>query len=914
MGFWITLILWAVSFALSELLRPDPDIENARPGSLDDFNFPTATEGRVIPLHWGTDRFAGPNVIWYGDLRAKPVTEKVKISFFKEEEVTVGHEYRIGFQMALCHGPAIIKTAYVGEEELTPYYTDPGGSYLHFREKALKGTLLIHTGSKTQAKDSYLDDHQNPCPAYRGLCYATWAGGYVGDSTTIKPWSFEVERIPTGLGGGDHRVNSKDANPLHVAYEIFTDTGWGYGFPSSDIDVADFQAAAATVKAEGNGMSLTLTNQKDAKQIIKEIEKQIDGYFRIDPATGKWKCVLVRDGYSLVGLKTADPTNVKEMIEYSRGGWEGTTNVVRIAYKRRANMYTDGYAQAQDAANMKIQGRKMPVVFSYPGVRDDALANKIAWREIRTSSYPLAKLRMEVNRDFWDSFIGEVFLLTWDFQDFSVADLPFRITRVDGGSTEEPRILIDAVQDIFSWRAASFADQDPSQWVTPDRELIPFPTLEQIAFESPYAFDTREETLAEGRVWVGGESQGRKESGYEILQRNGSGTPTGDFYTAGTITGFVESGTLDGAIDNDDTTIDVLTDLPVGEIVVATNTDTGEYLYNLFLIGDEFIACTGATEITGGLQLTGCLRGFLDTAQANHADTDKVWLIHTGGGLTLPAFDPSYNVDLKLLPYDQVGNKVSDVDVGVTTIQLDLDYRERRPYPPTFIKWNTSTYPATVDIVSDVAVTFNRRDYRIFNEYSQLYVDASTINGDFPANNDTKYQLWLYDGAAVVYTGDWNAGAALLDMTLAKIVRYLDGLPSTLKMAVNTKHTYSSVDYEALQVVLWEASVQSGIYDDDFYLGVLSPSTASNIWTAPQTGTYAFTVSANLLGDVEARINGGSWVQVIAAGNPTGNLVGVTASDTIETQHLDSSSSDEVLLTIAAPSGTEDAFGVVIFA
>lgn len=912
--FGLTLILWLVAFALSQVLMPKPEIEDARPANLNDFNFPTATEGRIIPLHWGTDLVKGPNVIWYGDLRTFPIVERVQTSMFNTKRVTVGHRYNVGFQMGICHGTATLKAIYIGDEPVWTGTQSTDGP-ITLDHKFAKGTFSFFTGSKTQARSTYLQQHQSPCPAYRGLCYGVWEGGFVGESTSIKPWSFEIERIPTGLGGGDGVVNGADANPMHVAYEIFRDESWGYGYPASDFDTADFQDQAATLKSEGNGMSLILSAQRNATDIIKEIERQIDGHFRIDSATGQWKCVLVRDGYSLVGLKTADISNITEIIDYSRASWEGTINIVRLKYKRRANNYADGYAQAHDSANMQVQGRRVPVIRSYVAVRDDTLANKLAWRELRSSSYPFAKLRMKVNREFWDAYVGEVILFTYVFEDFSVSEIPFRITRIDAGNHEEPQITIDAVQDVFSWRAASFADQDATAWVQPSRNLIPFPAAEQLAFEAPYAFGRRDEAYTEGKVWATGESQGRTETGFEVRQRNASGVPAGNYYSAGSVGGFAYTGTLSGNIDQDATTIDVLTGMNITEIITTTAFEVGENLLNLFMIGDEMIACQDVQEITGGLRLTGCLRGFCDTAQAVHADTDKAWFLHNGGGLTVTAFDPAYNVDLKLLPYDSVGNKVSEGDAGLTVIQLDLDYRDRRPYPPTFIEWNSSQYPASVDIVSDVIVEWNRRDYRIYNEESQLAVDASTINGDFPANNDTRYRLKLYDGASVVYTTDWNAaGAATYTLEFVKILRYLDGLPATLKLSVDTRHTFSAVDYTARYDVVHECSVQSSDYDDDFWLGVVSPSTASNVWVAPQTGTYAFTLAASIAGDVEARINGGGWAAIITSGNTTGNLAGVTAADDIEIRHLDSSSSDEVLLTIAAPSGTEDGFGVLVFA
>ena len=912
--FGLTLILWAVMFALSQMLQPKVEVEDARPKNLNDFNFPTATEGRIIPLHWGTDLVKGPNVIWYGDLRTYPIRERIQTSLFNTKRITTGHQYHVGFQMGICHGPATLKAIYIGDE-LAWSGTQSTDGPISVDAQGVKGTFSFFTGSRTQAKSSYLEQHQNPCPAYRSMCYGVWEGGYVGDSTQIKAWSFEIERLPTGLDAVSHAVNTADAGLMHVAYEIFTDTSWGYGYPAGDIDIVDWKAQAATLKAEGNGMSLILANVRNATDIIKEIERQADCHFRIDAATGQWKCLLIRDGYSTVGLKVADNSTINEIIDYSRASWEGTINTVRLFYKRRANAYQDGYAQAHDAANMRIQGRRVPVVRSYVGVRDDALANKLAWREIRSSSYPFSKLRMKVNRTFWNSYVGEVFLMTYTYQDFSVSEVPFRITRIDMGSTEDPGITIDAVQDVFSWRAASFADSDPTKWIAPERNLIPFPAAEQLAFEAPYAIGRRDEAYAEGKVWTLGESQGRGESGYEVLQRNSSGTPIGSFFSAGTVGGFAYTGTLSGAIDQDRTTIDILTGMNITEIVAATNDAAGEYLVNLFMIGDEMIACTSATEITGGLRLNGCLRGFCDTPQSVHADTDKAWFLHNGGGLTITAFNPDYNVELKLLPYDLEGKKVSDVDAGLTNIDVDLDYRDRRPYPPTFIKWNASQYPTSIIITGGVYVTYNRRDYRILNEHSQLAVDASTINGDFPANNDTRYRLKLYNGASVVYTTPWNAsGAAAYDMEFAKILRYLDGLPATVKISVDTRHTFSAVEYEARYEVVHEAAVAASTYDDDFWLGVVAPSTASNLWVAPQTGTYNVTLGIAIAGDVEARINGGSWLPIITAGLTTGNLAGVTAADDLEFRHLDSSSSDEVLITVAAPSGTVDAFGVIVFA
>jgi len=46
---WFTLALFAVSFLLTALLSPAPDVEEARPEGLDPNNFPRESER--LPIH-----------------------------------------------------------------------------------------------------------------------------------------------------------------------------------------------------------------------------------------------------------------------------------------------------------------------------------------------------------------------------------------------------------------------------------------------------------------------------------------------------------------------------------------------------------------------------------------------------------------------------------------------------------------------------------------------------------------------------------------------------------------------------------------------------------------------------------------------------------------------------------------------
>lgn len=106
---WLNLAFFVVSFLITALLAPKPELEDARPQSLEDVQFPRASEDAPIPLCIGTVVVRAPNTIWYGDFEARPITKKVKTGLFSSKKVTVGFEYFLGYDLALCLGPVDLK-------------------------------------------------------------------------------------------------------------------------------------------------------------------------------------------------------------------------------------------------------------------------------------------------------------------------------------------------------------------------------------------------------------------------------------------------------------------------------------------------------------------------------------------------------------------------------------------------------------------------------------------------------------------------------------------------------------------------------------------------------------------------------------------------------------------------------------
>jgi hypothetical protein len=63
-----------ISAVVAMALAPKPKPPTA--AALNDFQAPTAEEGRAVPVIFGDVWVTGPNVVWFGDLRVSPIKKK----------------------------------------------------------------------------------------------------------------------------------------------------------------------------------------------------------------------------------------------------------------------------------------------------------------------------------------------------------------------------------------------------------------------------------------------------------------------------------------------------------------------------------------------------------------------------------------------------------------------------------------------------------------------------------------------------------------------------------------------------------------------------------------------------------------------------------------------------------------------
>lgn len=96
------LLLFVSTTVVGALLSPHP--RGPQPSALGDFSVPTASEGRAIPVVFGTVMIKGGNTVWWGDLKSAPIKVGGGILSFGKTQ-TIGYKYSLGCQFMLCHGP-----------------------------------------------------------------------------------------------------------------------------------------------------------------------------------------------------------------------------------------------------------------------------------------------------------------------------------------------------------------------------------------------------------------------------------------------------------------------------------------------------------------------------------------------------------------------------------------------------------------------------------------------------------------------------------------------------------------------------------------------------------------------------------------------------------------------------------------
>lgn len=958
---WLNLLLVAALIAISLLTAPDPEEEAGRPRER--LSIPTATEDRVVPIPWGTVMTRGPNVVDYFNFRKDAIKKTSRTLFIKTSQV-IGHRYHLSLQLGVCQGAGVfLRKVFVDNKlakDLSSSPLDEDGDTFEIDEPdffggdelgsgGLAATCTWYTGSSeetpntisgvAQPVDAHIASNQtivggsNPTSPYRKTAYmvvhergaaaATARGAYLGNASQIKPWALEIEhfvaQFPGQFGTDPHKVGA-EVNLANVAYQVLTNEDWGKGVPAADIDAgttdSSFVQAGITLKTEGNGFSLLLEDEIEHDKFLRELERQMDGTIRVNRRTGKWEIKLNRADYNIDTVPQITDSNLVKAPSFKRIPWQDTFNTVYVKYKNREKDYKDDVTPpAHDPANAQMQGGgtvgtivHRTTTVTYPGVKTAALANQLAWRELRQRSYPLARATVVVDRTFWDLHVGDV--VAFSNTELGITKMPMRVASVDLGTLTRGAITLQLVEDVFGFGSALYADGADTKWVPPPANLVAFPAAEQVAFESPRGVVVRDPDFGgdpfAAKVVCAARRQGNEEA-FQIQQRNAAGTPTGDFKNTGVVAGFVEIGQLAAALDPG--SIYPLASLlinatPSGQTALeaafdddATVQQLGQDLVHLIKIGDDAnlltagdeaeLALVQTAQTSGGqVQLNNVYRGVLGCGQRKHAINTPVYLLFLGVGHTDTSFPNDNQVELRFRAKTG-GSLFSGTPNDIGPIRLNK--RALRPYPPGSVSYNgAGSFFNTPDLEGDGSglngvgfdIDWRRRRYDTTDEVNEL-------SQDFTPHASTEHRVRVYvdpDSANVeVHDSGWISGTGAETPTQAFVVNEA-AAGTELRIQIDVRHDIEDeTNLEGEQPLLHDV-VPTSVRTGQFYIGGdKSSGVATTAYTVASATAHTVNIGASYsTAVVEHQINGGGWSTLIGTGLTTGTTAVLAVSDTLE--------------------------------
>ncbi len=512
MGF-IVSALWYVGTAVASWWLShgrQKKTTESKPGAFSEDAMPTTSETQPIPVVWGCVRLDAANLLWYGAAATRDV---------QYEGTTVGHQYYVTLQYGLCLGP-IDRVLAVEWDELHAsihgridgthydrlFYRQPqlfGGP---FEEGGIYTEIRAYKGTADQPPDAHLEAKVgSDLPGYPHLAYLVMRGNpyphstedpclrvllesvscpcsdysaqpaecisersaYVGTSPQLKSMAVVVRRIdecnPLELTGGAHWLGT-GANPANMLYEIITDEIWGLDIPESPyIATSSFLAAAATLADEEFGLSMTWTGD-EVREIIEEILRHIDGILVLHPETGLLELRLIRGDYAVEELPVFGPNELRDF-RFNRPELQTLPTTIRVTYTDYDAGFKTLPVVAPNLAAIQARGEEVVEEVAYAGVANSALAQKLAARDMKAKTYPLARISFTVNRCAWSLRQGSPFRLDWP--ELGISGMVCRVTSIGPGDLVKGEITIDAVEDVFGLGGTVYGPIPPSGWEDP---------------------------------------------------------------------------------------------------------------------------------------------------------------------------------------------------------------------------------------------------------------------------------------------------------------------------------------------------------------------------------------------------------------------------------------------------------------
>lgn len=571
-----------------------------------------------------------------------------------------------------------------------------GGNNGAYYDVALSDAAFV-VGENTIAVEG-VDRHDGPGNWF-------WFDWRIADSSALEVWGM---------------------NPAHILRRLYTDPSIGRGLPASRLDEDSWRAAADKFYAEGFGLCMKWARTGSIADFAAEVINHAGAVVYTSRRTGKIVLKAIRDDYDVTDLPLYTPdTGLLGFDDDEASAQTGGINEIVVNYKDPVEKADKAVREKNLGAIMAAGGITISESVDYPGIPTEALARRVARRDLQAKSGFIKRFSVRLDLRGRDIMPGSVFRISDPAR--GIENMVLRAGRVEYGTIADGTITVTALQDVFGLPAAVYRDPKDNAYTPPDTS-VRAPVL-QAAMETPYRDLVQAMSASDLAILA-------PDAGYLHAAAVRPTTLSQSFalqtrvapaaYTAAAdMAAFCPGGKLAAALDYLDTTA-VLTDAQaLDELQPGTAA----------LIGGEIVRVDAVDVATATLTIA---RGCADTVPAQHAAGTAVLCYDNWGGDDQTEYMSGVSVEAKLLTNTGAGQ----LSPSAATVQsVTFDSRAARPYPPGDVKFNGERYPQ--EVAGDLEITWAHRDRLL---QADNLIDA--LQPSVGPEPGTTYAVELYDAAS----------------------------------------------------------------------------------------------------------------------------------------------------------------------
>lgn len=787
---WTFLIKLAIMVVLAYVLRPKPP-KPPKPAGLEEFEIPTAEEGRPVQVFFGKRREKGPNVVWYGDLKSNPIKKGGSSGFLgigASDPQVVGYKYSLGIHFICGYANADgIKQIWVGEKCVWPTPNNPNEEAIDAsandetklinaskifggedKEGGVSGSIDIQYGAANQGRNSYLMARLGAIiSAYRGLLSVILKRVYIGTSAYLKPWSFLIKRTDNLVNGSPQwyttgnkhiihpgELTGDDLNAIHIIRECLIDKEWGLGFGGGDINDENLKVCADTLKTEGYGLSSIWDNGSAVDDFIDRILEIIAGSLYQNLSTGKWEIALTRDDYDVESLESFDENQIIEIEDFVKPGYGEIVDQVTVNWWDKIWNKNRSITLSDPAMIIKQGGKIIEQSFNYYFICNSELANKVASRELQLATSMLANMRIKANRQMSHLKPNDVFKLSWS--NFGIVNMIVRVLEVNYGNLAKSEIILNCCEDVFGTAYTVIEDPPDTQWTDPVHD--PVDTTHRFLMEIPYwhlcnygmgqdVIETLDDDIALMFTMAAKPAATPDSYEFNLLVKL---SPSYDFIDEG-YGCFTSTAILKNNLERLNSESDWI-ELENAQDLDAVSEDTYAIIENPDDDIESEIVLILAVDDTIDAEKIKIARGILDTKPSAHSAGNRLWFVSFADYI-IPTINRDFTQGdsprVKFLTKTGKGILVEGDATEENTIPTYLAFNSRmiRPYLPGNFKVDNRSIK-TLFFHDDLDLTWNHRD-RTHQDQIRTLV-KHIYAGDYGQEAGATYTLQIWNEAGTV--------------------------------------------------------------------------------------------------------------------------------------------------------------------